>query len=73
MDKATAIRLLGGTVTAAAVEIGVTPSAIAQWPDALPPRLSDRVLAALARKHLAPELIGADGAPPVPTPVQEAA
>jgi hypothetical protein len=66
MDKATAIKLLGGTVSSAAAEIGVTPSAIAQWPDDLPGRLSDRVLAALARKHLPAELIGADGAPPVP-------
>jgi hypothetical protein len=65
MNKATAIRLLGGTVTAAAGEIGVTPSAIAQWPDELPPRLSDRVLAAIARKHLPADLIGDDGAPPL--------
>jgi hypothetical protein len=65
MEKAKAIELLGGTVTSAAIEIGVTPSAIAQWPEQLPSRLSDRVLAALARKHLAPELIGAPCAPDV--------
>jgi hypothetical protein len=62
MDKETAVRLLGGTVGSAAAEIGVTSSAISQWPDQLPPRLVDRVLAALARKHLPPELIGEDAA-----------
>lgn len=49
MNKAHAIELLGGTVTAAAQEIGVTPSAVTQWPDELPPRLVDRVQAALWR------------------------
>lgn len=60
MDKSKAIELLGGTPTAAAEAIGVTASAISQWPQVLPPRLADRVLAAIARKHLAPELIGAE-------------
>ena len=73
MDKATAINLLGGTVSSAAAEIGVTASAIAQWPDELPGRLSDRVLAVLARKYLPAELIGATGAPPVPAPQEAAA
>jgi hypothetical protein len=62
MRKDRAIELLGGTVTTASEAIGVTPSAITQWPDELPARLEDRVLAALARKHLAhlaPELIEA--------------
>lgn len=63
MKKATAIRLLGGTVTAAAAAVGVTPSAVTQWPDDLPGRIEDRVLAALARKHLPPGLIGADETP----------
>jgi DNA-binding transcriptional regulator YdaS (Cro superfamily) len=60
MDKAKAIELLGGTVSAAAAEVGVTPSAVTQWPDPLPQRIEDRVLAAIARKHLAPELIGGE-------------
>mgnify|MGYP003399826855 FL=1 len=51
MLKTEAIDLLGGTVTAAAAEIGVTPSAVTQWPDELPPRLVDRVQAALWRKN----------------------
>ena len=58
MLKSRAIELLGGSVTSAAEAIGITPSAITQWPDDLPERISDRVLAALARKHLPPELIG---------------
>lgn len=52
MDKQHAINLLGGTVTDAARAVGVTPGAICNWPDVLPARLSDRVLAAFARKHL---------------------
>lgn len=63
MQKARAIELLGGTVTSAAAAIGITPSAVTQWPSELPKRLVDRVLAALARRHLSPELIGEPGAP----------
>lgn len=59
MNKARALELLGGTVATAAEAIGVSSAAISQWPDELPSRLEDRVLAALARKHLPPELIGA--------------
>lgn len=72
MKKLKAIELLGGTVGAAAAAVGVTPSAIAQWPDELPSRLSDRVLAALARKHLPAEMIGAEGAPQVPKQAEAA-
>jgi hypothetical protein len=62
MNKSKAIQLLGGSVAAAAEAVGVSQSAISQWPDELPLRISDRVLAALARRHLAPELIGAEPA-----------
>lgn len=62
MLKARAIELLGGSVGAAAKEIGVSYQAIDKWPDELPPRIADRVLAVLARKHLPPSLIG-DSAP----------
>jgi hypothetical protein len=51
MDKAEAIRLLGGTPSAAAREVGVTVGAISLWPDPLPPRIADRVQAALWRKE----------------------
>lgn len=63
MEKRRAIELLGGTVSLAAEAVGVSASAISQWPEVLPSRLEDRVLAALARKHLSPELIGTEGAP----------
>jgi hypothetical protein len=55
MQKLRAIELLGGNVSDAAFAVGVTSAAISQWPDVLPPRLVDRVIAALARKKL-PEL-----------------
>jgi len=58
MLKSDAIRLLGGTNTSAAEAIGITQSAVSQWPDVLPPTIADRVIAALARKHLPAELIG---------------
>lgn len=58
MQKQKAIELLGGTVAKAAEAIGVTSQAISLWPDVLPPRLADRVVAAVARKHLPPELLG---------------
>ncbi len=58
MEKAKAIELLGGTVAKAAEAIGVNSQAISQWPGVLPARLADRVVAAVARKHLPPELIG---------------
>jgi hypothetical protein len=51
MEKTEAIRLLGGTTTSAAEAIGITPQAISDWPDVLPPRIEDRVLAALYRKE----------------------
>ena len=49
MQKSQAIELLGGTVTRAADAIGINPQAISQWPDLLPRRLADRVLAACVR------------------------
>jgi hypothetical protein len=59
MKKSRALELLGGSVGAAAKSIGrISSAAISQWPEELPPRIEDRVLAALARKHLPPEMIG---------------
>lgn len=58
MKKIKAIELLGGTLASVAAEIGITASAVSQWPEELPKRIEDRVLAALARKHLAPHLLG---------------
>jgi len=65
MLKTKALELLGGTASAAAAAVGVTPSAVAQWPDVLPKRIADRVLAVQARKHLPPELIGVTEALPL--------
>ena len=57
MLKKDALQLLGGTVTSAAKLIGISVSAVSQWPDELPAALSDRVLAALARQQgIWPEL-----------------
>ena len=58
MLKSKAIELLGGTTASAADAVGVTYQAVDKWPDDLPPRISDRVLAVLARKHLPASLIG---------------
>lgn len=49
MTKDEALTALGGTRSAAAAAIGCTPQAISQWPDILPRRIEDRVLAALSR------------------------
>ena len=68
MLKQKAIDLLGGTVTAAASAIGVTYQAVDKWPDVLPDRIADRVVAVLARKHLSPEMIGNEPATPTEQP-----
>jgi len=67
MEKTKAIELLGGSIATAAKAIGISYQAVDKWPDLLPPRIADRVMAAIAREHLPPELIGRDGAPEVPT------
>lgn len=66
MNKTEAIQLLGGSVAKAAEAIGINSQAISQWPDILPPRISDRVEAALWR------MSQADIAPaPAPASAQE--
>ena len=52
MNKAEAIRLLGGTVASAAKAIGISPAAVSLWPETLPARIADRVQAALWRKQM---------------------
>lgn len=49
LQKLQALEMLGGSVSSAAAAIGITPQAVTQWPDELPPRIADRVYAALAR------------------------
>lgn len=62
MKKAIALDLLGGSVVSMADAIGITPAAISQWPDELPDRLRDRVIAALVRqgKSVPAELAAAE-------------
>jgi hypothetical protein len=62
MLKTEAIRLLGGTPSAAARAIGISVSAVSLWPEELSPAITDRVQAAIAREHLPAELLGI-GAP----------
>ena len=52
MLKTKAIELLGGTAKAAAEAIGITPQAVCQWPDELPPRIADRVYAVWGKKNM---------------------
>lgn len=59
MNKKRAFELLGvTTATEVARLVGITPQAVNGWPDVLTDAIADRVLAVLARRHLAPELIG---------------
>lgn len=62
MLKTKAIELLGGTVSAAAEAIGISYQAVHKWPDDLPDAIADRVVAAIAKKHLPPEMIGQEAA-----------
>lgn len=57
MDKKTAIDLLGGSITEAARSLDVKYQAVKKWPDPLPPRIADRVLAHLARTKLTPKAL----------------
>lgn len=52
MNKALALSFIGGTPKRAAAAVGITSSAVSQWPDELPDGLEDRVLAAWTRKHI---------------------
>lgn len=48
MDKKAAIKAFG-SVTELAAACGVTTSAVSQWPDWLPRKMADKVLAAFVR------------------------
>lgn len=43
MNKKDAINLLGGTPSAAAKAIGISPQAVNDWPEVLSARIADRV------------------------------
>lgn len=51
MLKVKAIKLLGGDSHKAAAAVGVTYQAVEKWPDVLPPRIVDRVIAALVKRN----------------------
>lgn len=53
MKKTLALQMLGGTVAKSAEAIGINSQAISQWPENLPPRLADRVIAACTRQGIA--------------------
>lgn len=71
MKKVRAIELLGGSIPAAASALGVSYQAVNQWPDELPRRIEDRVVAALARKGI-PLPDDLRDPTPTPTPAGEA-
>lgn len=72
MKKSDGIEVLGGTARAAAEAIGVSPQAVCDWPDLLPERISDRVLAAWARINV-PNLPAVFARPSVKTSSVETA
>jgi len=49
MKKITALTLLGGNTVRVGARIGCTGAAIRKWPEDLPARLVDRVIAAIVR------------------------
>jgi len=53
MNKSDAIKLLGGTTASVAEAIGISYQAVSKWPEILPPRISDRVHAAVNRQKKA--------------------
>lgn len=65
MNKHEAIKLLGGTVSAAAEAVGVSYQAVYRWPETLPPRIADRVQAACWRIEQAnkPRAVAGHGQP----------
>lgn len=67
MLKTRALELLGGSREAAR-QIGVTYQAVEKWPDELPPRIADRVVAALARQHLSLKKLGLEDNTTRPAP-----
>ena len=52
MTKAEAVQLFGNK-NRLAIAVGISRQAISQWPDILPARLADRVIAAASRKGIA--------------------
>jgi hypothetical protein len=51
MKKQTALQLLGGTEVSAAQALGCSRQNVNRWPDELPRRIADRVIAARVRQE----------------------
>lgn len=66
MKKSDAIQILGGSIAAASEAIGTSYQAVSKWPDVLPRRIEDRVIAAIARRKLPPEAFRPELAHPAP-------
>ena len=62
MKKSDAIQILGGSIAAAAEAVGASYQAISKWPEILPRRIEDRVIAAIARRKLPPSAFSPDPA-----------
>jgi len=74
MHKSKAIELLGGTTASAAAAIGISYQAVDKWPELLPQRLVDRVIAALVKqkRHVPKELLALpELATPAPAELSE--
>lgn len=58
MQKTSAINFFGG-VAETACAIGISSQAVSDWPDVLPPRIADRVIAAAVRvgREVPPEFL----------------
>lgn len=54
MKKTEAIQLFGGKQKDVAAALGVTPSAVSQWPDDLDQATEDRVIGAAVRLGILP-------------------
>ncbi|MFA6180587.1 Cro/CI family transcriptional regulator [Acidithiobacillus sp.] len=57
MEKKEALRVFS-TASALARAVGVTRSAVSQWPEKLTARVGDRVIAAALRSGINPEIFG---------------
>lgn len=58
MKKITALQLLGGTELSAARALGCSRQNVNRWPDDLPRRIADRVIAARVRQEWSESLQG---------------
>lgn len=52
MLKDKAIEVLGGSIATTAAAVDISYQAVNQWPDVLPQRIADRVIAACVRRGI---------------------